>query len=136
MFARKIVVVTAVFERQLLQFAIGASHARKTVFVVIAEHKFERGFARSYYFGRIGKHFHSFRNRRNARNDETSRSFHLHYAHTAAAFVGEIFQVTKRGNIVSRLSCGVENTRTFRHGNRSIVYFQCNVFHHNTSIIS
>ena len=82
-FALESVLVHAVTQGQLLQFAVVIALARQTLLLVFAQYKFERELARTTAFIRIGTHFHALRHRIDARGDQSSRAGSLYHAHTA-----------------------------------------------------
>ena len=121
--ARELSFVAAVFVGKLLELAISAAHARKAFLFVVGKKKFERGFARFDNLRGFGINFHTLGNDRRAARYKASRALYFDYANAAAAFVGKILIVAKRGDTESCFARGVEDTRSFGNGNAYVVYF-------------
>ena len=102
----------AVAHRQVLQLALAALVAYRTIERVVDQQKLHHPFLRLTRFFGMGAHHHAVGYRRGAGGQRLGRFFHFHQAHAAVGSNGKFLVVAEVRDVGAELLRGFDHRRT------------------------
>ncbi len=121
-----VAVFHAQLQRQLLQFAVLATHAAEALFIVVGENQLQNHLARLAYLGRVGAHHHAVARLQHAGRLQGAAAG-VHHAHAAGANLVQILEEAQRGDTDLGLTRCLQHRGALGHNHLHVVDGQCNV---------
>ena len=118
----------AVTHRQVLQLALAALIADRTVQRVVDQQELHGAFLRGQRLGRPGVNLHAFHHRRRAGRHRLGRFLDLDQTHPATGGDGQLLVITEAGDRDTRRIGGLDEHRALARLQRDAVDFDVNLF--------